>query len=508
MNFAIGMSIAVGTVVTCFAGPYAGFAAGAGTYAMLQIYRQLKDDRKASAWMKANKYISNEFEGKKVLGKRQWGDKYFGGTYLNTISGGPAAVYAPVRAMGNKYEYEGYAVLAPSCGYALLGDFSGEDKNSNMMMGFYDPRNWGDMVSLDYFGNQEYNFEHFDHFLTTRSLLWISDFDDEDLGEYIYNELYDKAGDEYYYTYNSLSHLATAISEITDEKHDTGLDVIMPYTVGGAPILQFSSSEDISIPEFYGGYPLFVSEEDYYDGLRRQYTSIFVVFEEGEDEYRLIPRSYPYDFNFEIDCVKVHVQKEELFGGNGVGIICTLKEDDDEFTFEDEKLILTDDGYDTLESKLKKTRDQYGSSEEGELPRLILEVRFKKYRSIEDKGDLSSEEVERIAAMQAIEASILEYTYQYNLAQNVEEQLCEIAYTIAVTAVSTLITCGFSAYGNAGKSLAKEGTKITVKTMAKQVAKEVAKSIAKEVAEEILLDPIIEADFELHAFHIRRTDEI
>ncbi len=53
--------------------------------------------------------------------------------------------------------------------------------------------------------------------------------------------------------------------------------------------------------------------------------------------------------------------------------------------------------------------------------------------------DLTSEQMQQVATMQLTQASILEYYYQFIVATEAQQKLCEMAYTAALTFATTLL---------------------------------------------------------------------
>jgi len=128
--------------------------------------------------------------------------------------------------------------------------------------------------------------------------------------------------------------------------------------------------------------------------------------------------------------------------------------------------------------------------------------------SIVDLRDLTSEQVNKIATAQAVEAAIFEYNYQFNLATQTQLSYHELIYTIIVTAVSTAITMGATlCVGKAVQlagSLANTATKELSKSASKTLmsllqptagftASSVAYAVLKEIGQEVLIDPWIES---------------
>ena len=134
---------------------------------------------------------------------------------------------------------------------------------------------------------------------------------------------------------------------------------------------------------------------------------------------------------------------------------------------------------------------------------LVLEVKVEKYRSVDDLRDLTEEKVNQIATAQAIEAALLEYNYQFNLATQTQMGYHELVYTATVTAISTVITM-LATYG-IGSMVSSLGS--TSKAFVSQKmtgplgqalsgsfsAADIAYSVVKEIGQELLLDPWIES---------------
>ena len=142
---------------------------------------------------------------------------------------------------------------------------------------------------------------------------------------------------------------------------------------------------------------------------------------------------------------------------------------DDEFTFDADSGTLTLDG-DVIGRFKKIIEGEYSSHHTSPI---ILECFVKQYRSINDSRGLSSEQMQSIATMQFIQASLLEYMMQFQLAVESQSKMNEIAYTVAITVITTALTLGIGgALGIGGGS---------------------ALGLIKEPLEEVFVDPIIEA---------------
>ena len=139
---------------------------------------------------------------------------------------------------------------------------------------------------------------------------------------------------------------------------------------------------------------------------------------------------------------------------------------------------------------------------------VVFQFNIEKYRSIDDLRDLTSEQVNKIATAQAIEASILEYNYQFNLAVQTQMSYHELFYIGIVTAVSTAITMGAtlgvgkvvelagSLTGTAAKELSKSASKTLLGLLQPTAGFSswgVLYTVAKEIGQEVLIDPWIES---------------
>jgi len=197
----------------------------------------------------------------------------------------------------------------------------------------------------------------------------------------------------------------------------------------------------------------------------------------------------------------------------------------EDFEFEKDTGVITiEEGselYDVLEGYflyISCTEGEEVESEPGDYyVTLVLEAKVEKYRSVTDLRDLTEEQVNKIATAQAVEAAILEYNYQFNLATQTQMGYHEIIYTATVTAISTIIimaatygagsllnSLGITTSTTSGKLLVEGGTKTVgpgVERMLLHILKRadsitlssIAVSVLSEMGQEILLDPWIES---------------
>ena len=286
-------------------------------------------------------------------------------------------------------------------------------------------------------------------------------------------------------------YLENAVHESTKENNDRNYDRIIPYMVSAVPTLQFADSTSAVLPEFYEEYPIFVSTSDY-ERVQDKYHTIYKIYDEVTSEIQLIPEGSIHEFQSDIVFIDVYSVVKES---------CTnlLKErvplDDltsDAYTIDKSTGILTlDDSHPSvleMNEILQANKEEYGDD-----AYIVLEIKVEKYRSLDDLGDLTSEQVNEISTMQFVHSKLLEYCYQYTLAKQTQERLDEIAYTTYVTVVSTIIVLPIS-YGLgsifSGTSLASVVKNVNIMSLYKA-----ASTVFGEALEELYIDPWIEAFF-------------
>ncbi|MFX0070929.1 MAG: signal peptidase I, partial [Candidatus Hermodarchaeota archaeon] len=188
--------------------------------------------------------------------------------------------------------------------------------------------------------------------------------------------------------------------------------------------------------------------------------SIYKVFDGSTDKVFVVPDYASHKIYADIHSIEIV----------GPTIYNTLTQE--HYTYNPNTGILTlkSDVYQELCSKLDTFSKWTGpENEEGEY--LIFKINIEKYHSIEDSNsELTEEKLKQIASMQASQAAILRYYYQFQLATETQEKLNEIAYTVALTVLSTAITSFATGHGVGS----------------------VVKNCLKEPLEEILRDPLIE----------------
>ncbi|KKM99669.1 hypothetical protein LCGC14_1145590, partial [marine sediment metagenome] len=296
-----------------------------------------------------------------------------------------------------------------------------------------------------------------------------------------YNEKVEKLDPELRYMTNSIMFLERSISEQTNGQYDT----IYPYMTYGQgtfiPTFQFGGlGAKFPVPEFYREYPTFVDSE-YYSDVKNEYSNIYKVFDmDSSQTIELIPENSIHAIYGDVPQIEAILVDTE---GNEVKL-SPFKSSDDMFTFTAElgTIHISNFMYNTLQEQMTQHKKQYASVQDYDAY-YILKIGVARYRSTDDLGDMTQEEVDHIATMQSIDQTLLEYSYQFIHAQNTQKGLSEMFYTTIVTVVSTIITTiatlGVGAY--ASKVYSKAMNKAAA-TIAKETGKKVGEVTLKEAA--------------------------
>jgi len=200
------------------------------------------------------------------------------------------------------------------------------------------------------------------------------------------------------------------------------------------PTFQFAGIDtNHPVPEFYHEYPIFVDEE-YYSALEEEYHTIYKVFDgESSQDIELIPESGTHLIFGKVDHIDVYYLDSEGFSYELDPYYLDLGD----YSYDNITGILTlsDSKYGSLQSTLDISENIHSDIQDHEAY-YIFEVKIEKYRAIDPESATDS----HIATMQAIEQSILEYTYQFKHAQKTQQGLSEMFYTFFETSISTVIT--------------------------------------------------------------------
>jgi len=475
-----------------------GFLAGYFvTYVYLNTIVAWAKQKDLDSYIKSQTAHNPYYEGEKILSTVSDYD-YYGSVMTDVLQGSPRGKYAEVKVETGKYEFKGQVILAPK----------GEDKTSNYGKTFTD-------IDLDY-SQQTRSYlmysdfgPRLDPFLTTTTTVW--DFvhvEGEGLVEVESEE--EVPNPEFYYMENSIMYLENAIHQETSssaEEETRHYDRIIPYMNTYVPSLQFASSDGpFYLPEFYLDYPIFVSSENYED-VKDEVHKIYKVYD-GENSVQLLPDEYAETRKLMSDIISVNAHYLDSLSNKLLIDIYT--EEDYEFNPITGELSFSDTLVETLNNFIVAKRQTYDDiiNYDGWI---ILEVHIEKFRNISSteqyQVEITPEIANKIATAQSSHASILEYLYQYTIAEDTQQKLDQISYTVWLTIATTLITIGLAAGTSKLISAAlpvSTGTVVPssskvvnflnkiVSSKSYQIAK-VGLAVFSESMEEVYVDPWIEA---------------
>ena len=439
--------------------------------------------------------------GEKVLGDKFWFDDMYGDIMPITIFGSFGGVYAPVRGDTKEFSYSADVIVR---------EFNFEESKASSL-------------------TTSYSYPKLDYWLSTRNLAGYSDFDDDLVVGYLQstgaiNQFVDNIGiPEFNHAKSSVYYIENQIQEDTADNRDTYLDTIIPTIDYDserdrfAPRYSFvDSMGGIPAPEFYTEYPVIVSDDS---SAVDQYGSIYKVMEiENPEEITSIEiQLFDSESDLQADIVSIDAYVVWRVTPNSFGAgtdtcnshIVSLRNGEFKVNLTSGIITIGSDPalstilnkYATKEEELDEDKFSYSVSQ----PKILFQIKVEKYRSISDVRDLTSEQISKIATAQAIEASILEYNYQFNLATQTQMGFHELIYTAIVTAISTALTMGFSAgMGSIVNSLKDSAKKVSSKMLGRLMGSvlgaaesftvaTVIGAVVKEMGQEILLDPWIES---------------
>jgi len=432
----IGVAVgAIFSVIFTPLGPLAGalgFMLGYGIANAIKAHREAKKNARMIA---SQTFYNEEYEGEITLSDKKAHDKLWGGTLPDITGWSTSGTYATVQVETDKHLFKGEIVLAKK----------GVKKTANFGL-------TNIPISLDYA-------------LQTRSYLMYSDFDSGRFNEYFFtysdflsnNLMVTPKDSSYWYMANSLMYLENAISQETNDEYNT----IYPYMIYGqgtfVPTFQFAGSDtNHPVPEFYHEYPIYV-EEEYYSALEDEdgYHTIYKVYDgESSQDIELVPEDGTHLIFGKVDHIDVYYLNSEGFSYQLINSPYYLDEGDYAFDNVTGILTLSDSMYASLHSTLDILENIYSDTQDYE-GYYMFEVKIEKYRVIDPDNPIDN----HIATMQAIEQSILEYTYQFKHAQKTQQGLSEMFYTFFVTSISTIFTTGITL----GMGLAAKGMSATSK---------------------------------------------
>ena len=365
-----------------------------------------------------------------------------------------------------------------------------------------------------------------------------SDFDDSMVIGFlqstgVINPVFDNIGiPEFNHAKSSAYYIENQVQEDTAENSDSYLDTIIPTIDYDTENDRFASRYSfidamgrIPAPEFYTEYPVIVSEDS---SAVDQYGSIYKVgaIEEQLEQYKneenflkgeaptIKIELFDSESNLQAEIASIDVYmvwtRAKPTQATKSYYINTMVPDQYEvdlsagtITIDSDSVIPLLDSYSAKAREIDDDRYLDHSSQ----PKILFKINVEKYRSVSDLRGLTSEQVNKIATAQAIEAAILEYNYQFNLATQTQMGFHEIVYTAVVTAISTALSITFTAgMGSIVNSfVGKEGIKQLSSNMLKKlftILSESAKSfsiagvigaVVKEMGQELVIDPWIES---------------
>ncbi|MHA2009679.1 MAG: hypothetical protein ACXABO_14450 [Promethearchaeota archaeon] len=389
------------------------------TYAIENAVHGWIEHRDQEYYINSQTFHNENYDGPITLSERTKMDEYYGDVMTQALLGSRCATYAPVKIETAKHLYQGKLVLAP-----------------------------GDLDKTDYFRNLDITFKHLtlDYSLQSRNYLMYTDFDDPRLEAFYFEP---KAGyfsdidPQLKYMEHSLMYLEQEVNYAAVKNNDaTQLNTVVPYMVYGqgtfVPVLEFADSgnDNAVIPEFYVDYPIFVSSEQYKSGLMDEYYSIYKVYDLNTESIKMLPEDSVHTLQAAIlSCEAILV--DTLGNQVNLGKFYSGFTIDKKSSF----LVFNQSRESLFKGKIKAQKTTYSEIQNYDAY-IIFEFHIEKYRDIANLGDLTAEDVNRIATAQSAQASILEFVYQHTIATETQQKLSEIAYTLIVTAASTALTAG------------------------------------------------------------------
>ncbi len=448
------------------------------SYAIITAINAYIEKRDLDYYIRSQTFHNVDYEGEVTLSDKLSADDFDDDLMTHAFFGSEVGVYAPIQVETDRHLYQGQIVLAPrgirkTSGFSytdldvefksLTLDYSLQTRGYAAYSDYSDPR----MKSL-FFGSSV-----------------INPLFDENLPLELYNIFYTGL-----YMKNSIMYLEDEISRLTIENHEEHYDTIMPYMMYGIgtlrPSLKFASSEgNIPLPEFYEEYPIFVPEE-YYDEVKDEHHLIYKIFDGSTYEIQVVPDYSVHELCSDIESIDVFlvgIQDDECEK-------CELKGTlyDDGYSFNSTSGVLTID--EERFATFKTLLDSEIESADYE-PYLCLKLYVEKFRSMSDNRTLTSEEVGEIATIQSAQARMLEYLYQFTIAEETQARLEEIEHTMFVTMWSTAILLGISAVNSFVSSAVSGGLAAGVASLGKEALKALYR-IPSEIFQELYIDPYIE----------------
>jgi len=459
---AVGGALALKVTGSLVSGP-AGWVMLGGyfvTYFAITVIKGMIDTFEQEQKQISQEFHSSAYMGETTLSSAPKFDQDINVNWNKDVEDSIHGVYSMVYKEDSDYSYEGQVVLAPNA----------VKKTRDYGSSFID-------LGASYYSVQTRGYAGFsDTSIFRHGFEEIMDYDNN---EFDYSSGSDSDSDRFdiLYSQNNIMYLEDKVSSESGGRYER----IIPTMYYGAPILDFADiGEGVPLPEFYEDYPFLVEsgipQNDYHYIYRGYYPGQSLAFP-------IIPAYSEHELNS--DVVKINIWDPKI--ERQLGVIGR-----ENFTVDVDAKTLTLDSSELVDFPLL--------SSYGWMPYVVLEICVEKYRII---SDTPTEEENTIVAMQSIQANIMKYLYQFQIAQQTESTIQEIAYTNRVTIISTLwnapvmiATAGISLGKDLGfgKAIGELTTKIALKKIIQTgtvTALSLVSAVIGECLEEVYLDPYV-----------------
>ncbi|MFX1366679.1 MAG: hypothetical protein ACFFCE_06370 [Promethearchaeota archaeon] len=504
----------IGTAGGGYIGAAIGFVVGMLTYWLINSLNAIEQQKKVNNYLVSQMTYNENYKTTETLSDKWWKDRYFHEHMTNALLGTTGGVYSEIKVETDEHIYQGQFLIASP----------GIDKTTNFGTKF-------NKIVLDY--SQQ-----------TRSYEAYSDIEDPRLEPFLVvtepieeeNEVTSEGildgtinlkdmtitkprNKNIKYMRNSLMYLEDQISSLT-ENEEKSYNRIIPYMMSVKPSLQVLDSETTAVPEFYLNYPIYVTHEKYEEQeLYDEYNHIYKIYDETTETIQLIPDEYLANRPLMSNIVGVDVWLVDNIGTVEQKDGLNIDTEYNPFTGE-VSLISGKDIYSTLNAIINDAKEDHPSPGQSSYDAyIVLDFHIEKYRDITvERDDITPEEAQRIATMQSTHQSMLQYLYQFTVAEQTQQRLSEICYTVFITVISTALSIGATmgidkAFGSLGNSITTQGKALAAessKTMTSQVLKNIGSkfedlggkhmgmyrifgAMISESIEEVYVDPWIDS---------------
>jgi len=376
-----------------------------------------------------------------------------------------------------------------------------------------------------------YHAPKLDYWLSTKNTMGYSDFGDPLVVGYLQSKgivnpfAYGFGIPEYTHDRSSMYYVREQLLKETADNSDTHLDTIIPtidYDYANnrfSPRFSFADSMGgFPVPEFYTNFPVIVTDDSQ---AIDQYCSIYKTLSVEDPQELTNIEIELFDPGTELEAGIVSIDTYLIWSKTIAGDLSVTQssyvntlspeEFDVDLSTGIVSIISGNPRSTIINSFAEKVKNLDPTCSQ---PKILFQIKVEKYRAVSDLRDLTAEQINKIATAQAVEAAILEYNYQFNLATQTQLGFSELVYTTVVTAISTALTMVVTAgVGSAINSLSGIGSKSASDLVSEGVSKSMArvlsaatsstfssftsgvlvKAIVKEIGQELLLDPWIES---------------